>query len=58
MSVAIIFAQIHDWTAWPPVPERPLLPADMASLRPAELRPPREPLQPWRPPATPEDADG
>jgi hypothetical protein len=39
MSVGTIFAQLRDRGSWPPPPERPLVPATLADLRPAEVIP-------------------
>lgn len=50
MSIAVIFKQIRDQTAWPAAPERPLRPYSASDLRPAEVVPlPVEALQAWAP---------
>ena len=50
MSVETIFRQLHDPATWPEPPERPLLPASAADLRPAVVIPmPIEALKPWAP---------
>jgi hypothetical protein len=52
MSVETIFQQLRDRGSWPQPPERPLVPASAADLKPAELVPvPVEALRPWTPPA-------
>ena len=37
MSIAAIFRQLHDPRTWPEPPERPLRPANVADLTPAEV---------------------
>ena len=50
MSVETIFRRMHDPATWPEPPERPLLPASAADLRPAVVIPmPIEALKPWAP---------